>query len=116
MNWAKRIWWTEFVKLQMVNQELEEQLERQQFKIKHLTKFLKQADETLCDAITLAKRDARIEIRRAADSFLSECLLEIKNLKEQNSRLEPEGMDARNAFRYVKETLKDLTNYQVEVG
>ena len=49
-----------FVKLQMVNQEREEQLERQQYQIEHLTKFLKQADETLRDAITVAERDARI--------------------------------------------------------
>ena len=34
-----------FVKLQMVNQEREEQLERQQYQIEHLTKFLKQVDE-----------------------------------------------------------------------
>lgn len=105
-----------FVKLQMVNQEREEQLERQQYQIEHLTKFLKQADETLRDAITVAERDARIEIRRAADSSLRECLREIKNLKEQNSRLEREGIDARNAYRYVKATLKDLTNYRVEVS
>ena len=72
-----------FVKLQMVNQELEEQLERQQYQIEHLTKFLKQADETLRDAITVAERDAWIEIRRAADSSHRECLREIKNLKEQ---------------------------------
>ena len=26
-----------------------------------------------------------------------------------------EGIDARNAYRYVKATLKDLTNYRVEV-
>ena len=105
-----------FVKLQMVNQEREEQLERQQYQIEHLTKFLKQADETLRDAITSAERDARIEIRSAADSSLRECLREIKNLKEQNSRLEREGIDARNAYRYVKATLKDLTNYRVEVS
>ena len=54
-----------FVKLQMVNQEREEQLERQQYQIEHLTKFLKQADETLRDSITVAERDSRIEIRRA---------------------------------------------------
>ena len=103
-----------FVK-QMVNQEGEELLERQQYQIEHLTKFLKQADKTLRDAIrvTVAERDARIEIRRAADSSLRECLREIKNLKEQNSRLKREGIDARNAYRYVKATLKDLTNYQV---
>ena len=105
-----------FVKLQMVNQEREEQLERQQYKIEHLTKFLKHADETFRDAITVAERDARIEIRRAADSSLLECLREIKNLKEQNSRLEREGIDARNAYRYVKATLKDLINYRVEVS
>ena len=107
-----------FVKLQMVNQEREEQLERQQYQIEHLTKFLKPADETLRDAITItvAERDARIEIRRAADSSLRDCLREIKNLKEQNSRLEWEGIDARNAYRYVKATLKDLTNYRVEVS
>ena len=105
-----------FVKLQMVNQEREEQLERQQYQIEHLTKFLKQADETLRDAITVAERDARIEIRSAADSSLRECLREIKNLKEQNSRLEREGINARNAYRYVKATLKDLTNYRVEVS
>jgi len=81
----------------MVNQEREEQLERQQYQIEHLTKFLKQADETLRDAITVAERDARIEIRRAADSSLRECLREIKNLKEQNTRLKREGIDARNA-------------------
>ena len=80
----------------MVNQEREEQLERQQYQIEHLTKFLKPADETLRDAITItvAERDARIEIRRAADSSLRECLREIKNLKEQKSRLEREGIDA----------------------
>ena len=55
--------------------------------------------------ITVAERDARIEIRRAADSSLRECLREIKNLKEQNSRLEREGIDARNAYRYVKAKL-----------
>ena len=71
-----------------------------------MTKFLKQADE-ICDAITVAELDARIEIRRAADSSLRECLREIKNLKEQNSRLEREGIDARNAYRYVNATLKD---------
>ena len=80
----------------MVNQEREEQLGRQQYQIEHLTKFLKHADETLRDAITItvAERDARIEIRRAADSSLRECLREIKNLKEQKSRLEREGIDA----------------------
>ena len=69
----------------MVNQEREEQLERQQYQIEHLTKFLKQADKTLRDAIrvTVAERDARIEIRRAADSSLRECLREIRNLEEQ---------------------------------
>ena len=71
-----------FVKLQMVNQEREEQLERQQYQIEHLTKFLKQADETLRDAITVAERDARIEIRRAADSSLRECLRESSGDKE----------------------------------
>ena len=68
MIWAKRIWShpilvDRFVKLQMVNQEREEQLERQQYQIEHLTKFLKPADETLRDAITVAEppeRDARI--------------------------------------------------------
>ena len=85
-----------FVKLQMVNQEREEQLERQQYQIEPLTKFLKQADETLLDAITVAERDARNEIRRAADSSLRECLREIKNLKVQNSCLEREGINARN--------------------
>ena len=43
-----------FVKLQMVNQEQEEQLERQQYQIEHLTKFLKKADQTLRDTITLS--------------------------------------------------------------
>ena len=81
-----------------------------------MTKFLNKADETFRDAITVAQRDARIEIRRAADSSLRECLREIKNLKEQNSPLEREGIDARNAYRYVKATLKDLTNYRVEVS
>ena len=89
----------------MVNQEREEQLEWQQYQIKHLTKFLKQVDKTLSDAITAAERDARIEIRRAVDSSLRECLREIKNLKEQNSCLELEGINARNILRYVKETL-----------
>ena len=87
-----------FLKLQMVNQEQKEQLEWQQYQIEHFTKFLKQVDETLCDAITIAERDARIEIRRAADSSRRECLREIKNLKEQNRRLEREGIDARNAY------------------
>ena len=83
-----------------------------------MTKFLKQVvvDETLCDAMAVAERVARFEIRRAADSSLRECLREIKNLKDQNSRLEREGIDARNAYRYVKATLKDLTNYRVEVS
>ena len=36
-----------FVMLQMVNQEREEQMERQQYQIEHLTNFLKQADQTL---------------------------------------------------------------------
>ena len=100
----------------MANQEREEQLERQQYQIEHLTKFLKQADETLRDAIRVAERDARIEVRAAADSSLRECLREIKNLKEQNSHLELEGINARNAYRYVKATLKDLTNYRIEVS
>ena len=47
-----------FVKLQMVNQEREEQLERQQYHIEHLTYFLKQADETLSDAITVSELDS----------------------------------------------------------
>ena len=81
-----------------------------------MTKFLKQSDETIRDAITVAERDSRIKIRSADDSSLRECLREIKNLKEQNSRLEQEGINARNAHRYVKATLKDLTNYQVEVS
>ena len=85
-----------FVKLQMVNQEREEQLEWQQYQIEHLTKFLKQADETLRDTITVAERDARIEICSAADSSLRKCLREIKNLKVQNSCLEREGINARN--------------------
>ena len=81
-----------------------------------MTKFLKQAVETLGDAITVEERDARIEIRRASDSSLRECLREIKNLKEQRNSLELEVINARNAYWYVKVTLKDLTNYRVEVS
>ena len=42
--------------------------------------------------------------------------MEIRTLKGQNIRLELEGINARNAFRYIKETLKDMTDYRVEVG
>ena len=66
--------------------------------------------------ITVAERDTRIEIRRAAVSSLRECLREIKNLKEQRNSLELEVINARNAYWYVKATLKDLTNYRVEVS
>ena len=85
----------------MVNQEREEQLERQQYQIEHLTKFLKQADETLRDAITVAERDARIEICSAADSSLRKCLREIKNLKEQTV--------VSNGKEAMQETLKDMS-------
>ena len=83
--------------MQMVCQEQEGKLERQQGRIEHLEKFLKQSDEDLAHRIKVAEREAWVDANRGAQ------------------RLEQELLIVRANYRLVNGTLKDLTNDGIDL-